>query len=474
MRGSAPLNASAGRRLAAWIADFSLDRVSGAAVSATRTVLIDTLACALAGTRDATAQGSIAALEEVGGAPHARIIGTSRRTSVHQAAFANSVLIRTLDFNDFYGGARQGGHPSDTIGVALSVADWRGSSGRDFLEALLVGYELYCRLVDGSDAASPWDHVTASGLTAVAIAGRLMRLTEEQMTHALTMAAIHTATLAEIRQGHVSAAKSIASAVVAQTATFLTVLAAQGMTGPIHGLDGKRGLFNIAMPGVEIGELTKPAAENLAIQRVTLKAAPCFMMAQAAVAAGSRLHDTLRAGPSQIEKVTLWLADTPITRSQIANRAARSPDSRESADHSYHYLVAMALLDGEITLGQFDAGRWADPEVRELIGRIDLDVDAALVPIAAGTFPCRLRVTTRDGMVHSVDVACPPGHPTQPLSFSEVKRKFRRCAAGIIQPAAQAGVIDLVAQLETRASIRPLLSRLTAGEAVTTGGGSVV
>jgi 2-methylcitrate dehydratase len=420
-------------------------------------ILLDTLACALQAGEDETAQGALRTVRNAGGAGDCTIIGTQLRSALPLATFANGVLIRTLDFNDSYAGAKQIGHPSDNIGAALAAAEMADRSGMDLLRAIRLVYEIYGRILDLSDPDGPWDHVTASGVPVAAMTGWLLRLPPERIADAVALAATHSGTLGQVRVGHVSAAKSVANAVVAQTATSLTLLAAEGITGPEHALEGERGFAKLLLGGANFDDFFSSAAPDR-ILSVGLKPFPCFALAQGPISAAIELRQRLGGSAAQVARVALTIADTAPARLRLRDDSGRRPGSREAADHSIYYVLAAALLDGHVGLDQFAAARWRDPDMRELMARIDARIDPALRPPKA--LPCRLEAVLHDGSRQVVERAASPGNPALPLSWDEVKDKFRRCATHVLDEAAQRRVIELIEGIEELATVRPLLAAL--------------
>ena len=176
------------------------------------------------------------------------------------------------------------GHPSDNIPVALAAGSARHRSGREILAAIAMGYELYARLQHAMDRAGPWDGVTASGLVAPAIAGRLMSLSEGELAHALALGAARAATPSIVRSGDISAAKSLANALVAQSGVQAAMLAEQGATGPLAILDDARGLRDL-FGRAPLSSLYAPFSSDGAIMQAHVKAYPCINTGQSAVAA---------------------------------------------------------------------------------------------------------------------------------------------------------------------------------------------
>ncbi len=445
------------RRLADWINAFAASPVPAATADRARLILLDTLSCALCAATDDKSENVIRTVERLSGAGTCTIIGTQLRTSLPLASFANGVLIRTLDLNDTYTGPRQIGHPSDNIGAALSTAELADRSGADLIRAIRMGYEIYGRILDLGDPDSPWDHVTVSGIVTAAMTGWLLRLPAERLAHAMALAACHSATLGEVRVGHVSAAKSIANSVVVQTASLMTLLAAEGMTGPGEAIEGARGYAKLIMNGANFSDFFQNGNNADRLMAVGLKQYPCFALGQGPISAAVELGKQI-ASPADIQRLKVTVADTGAARLRLRDSLGRVPSSQEAADHSVYFLVAVALLDGRFGLDQLTGGRWRDPDVRSLIERMEAAIDPALKPATA--LPCRLETTLANGKTLVVERKVTPGNPAMPLTWDEVEDKFRRCASGVIGKSAQATVIESVARIEALPSVRTLLAAL--------------
>ena len=139
----------------------------------------------------------------------------------------------------------------------------------------------------------------------------------------------------------------------------------------------------------------------------------------------------------EIKHLEVRMADTPFVRGQVEDEDRRYPTSRETADHSFYYLAAAALMDGEMTQAQFEGERWMQPAVKSLMERMTIRTDASLNKYTPGSFPCVLQLTTMNGESRTVEVFYPKGHPKNRMSSAEVEGKFQRLRArGIIRSAA--------------------------------------
>lgn len=448
--------AAMSRRLAEWVHATASAPPRPATAERARAVLLDSLACAFYAGADGLAAPILHAVRRLGESADCTVIGTSARCSLPVAGFANGSLIRLLDLNDSYVGPRQMGHPSDNIGPVLAAAELADRNGADLLQAIRLAYEIYGRILDLGDPESPLDHVTASGIVVSATCGWLLRLPVERLTNAIALSAMHTNALGEIRVGKVSGAKGIANSVVAQTALLLTLLAAEGVTGPERALEGARGFAKLALDGVDFSRFFDDSKPERLLS-VSLKQYPCFALGQGPISAAIELSKRL-PDAGAIDKLTITLANTAPARLRLSDAHGRMPTSSEAADHSIYFLVAVALLDGRFGLDQLRSQRWNDADVRGLMARMEAITDNRLQPISA--LPCRIEVTA-GGAQYVVERPHTPGSAAHPLPWSEVVDKFRHCAAGVLDEAAQSCVVELVGNMDNVSSTRLLLHALT-------------
>ncbi len=449
-------------RLAGWVAGAGLETWPAAAVERARLFLLDTLGCAIAGLGHPAVGPVRGLLAGLGAHPAASVIGRADRAPATSAVLVNGACVRALDLNDFYWSlAGGGGHPSDNIPVALAVAEERGLGGKAALAAILAGYEVYCRLADLMDTASPWDHVGASGLAGAAMAGRLMGLPPDRLAHALALGATYAHPLAALRKGGISQAKAVSNALVAVQGMLGALLAEGGLTGPLAALEGPQGLPATLMPGADLATLVPAPGDAPRILDVAVKIFPCIGTGQSAVAAAIELRRRL-GDRGRLRSLLALLPDAPVVRVQ-SQPGYRRPQDRETADHSFYFLIAAALVDGELTPRQFAGDRWNDPEILRIMDAITVRPE----PLARGLsgFPARLVAELHDGGRIEIDVADPPGSPAAPADAATVIRKFQDCVAGALPDARAAEVVEMVLGLERLASLEPLMAILRGARA---------
>jgi len=448
------------KQIAERILEFDSKSIPDDVLRHAKCLILDSIGCALAAGGEHAYERAVQTFEAIGGNSECTIIGSRHRMPVTTAVMLNGILIRELDLNDAYVGPGQMGHPSDNIAVALSVGEKQRSSGLDVVASVIAGYELYCRLQDIIVGRGPWDHVTASALAAPAIAGRLLGLEADQLANAMALSAAQGNTLSAVRSGQLSNAKAMANAFVAYQGTLCSLLASRGATGPLSIFEGKGGLDKAFLAGADLNLLTEPIRDRFRISDVSIKAYPCIGTSQAMVAGVIQARQNIADPAKEIKHLEVRMADTPFVRGQVEDEDRRYSTSRETADHSFYYLAAAALMDGEMTQTQFEGERWMQPAVKSLMERMTIRTDASLNKYTPGSFPCVLELTTASGENRIVEVFYPKGHPKNRMSSAEVEGKFRGCTRTVLSEAQQTKIISRVHDLEQLSNVGELLNHL--------------
>src|SRR5215468_4115268 len=400
--------------------------IPAAGVHQAKLLMLDAIGCGFAAFGEDGADAVLQTLAHMGGAPQCTVLGSTTKTSAPNAVLVNGSLIRMLDLNDYVNtkDGQIGGHPSDNIPVALAAGELSGAAGRDVVAAIVIGYEIYGRLKELMDRDGDWDGVTVSGFAAPGMAGRLMGLPARELAQALALSGMRAITPLAVRQGDISAAKSVSNALVAQTGVQATILAKHGLTGPLDLFENPHGLKSV-FPGINwIEPLTAPLGAEGYIMGCHVKMYPCLATGQSIVAAGIALHDQLGGDIDRLGRITVAIAEQPFLVRQKDDPGRVNPNSREAADHSFNFLAAVSLIDGEFGLAQFDNDRWNDPRVRALMGRLEIVCDASLNPRAPGGFPCAMRATAKDGKPYLAEVLDPPGFSRHGIDPTAVLKKF--------------------------------------------------
>ncbi len=399
----------------------------------------------------------------------ATLWGTDARVAPEAAAFANGVSVRYLDFNDTYL-SREPLHPSDVIPGLMALCQWRNRPVRDLIAGIAVAYEIGVALCDSlSLRARGWDHVNYIGVAAACGAGTLLGLAPAQIEHAVSIAAVPHASMRQTRAGELSMWKGAAAANSTRNAVFAALLAEQGFTGPYRPFQGEMGFLR-QMLGVENFDDApfRPLEDGAPPSRILdtyIKRWPVEYHAQSAVDIAVDLRGQLGAGDSAdavagaVESVHI---DTfGVAYEIIAMDPEKwAPRTRETADHSMPYIVAVALLDGSVDSASFSDERLADPRVRSILDRTMLRMDPELDKGYPEGIPNRITVATAGGRQFAGEQSYPRGHFRNPMSDDEVEAKLLSNVQGRWSDAQARRVLDLVWDLEQQPNLDALLSAM--------------
>jgi 2-methylcitrate dehydratase len=450
------------QRIAQWTLDFDQAAAGPRAIELMKHSVLDSLGCAILTLDEDCVSGILEYVRSAGGSAQASLIRSGRKLPLTLATLANATLVRAIDFNDHLAlnpntTAKLGGHPSDNFAAILAIAEWRDLGGTDVIAALLGSYELYGRVYKFLTPELPWDHTTSFGFTVPAFAARLLGLDADKTAHAIAISAAQSASLGVVRRGQLSHSKFLATALVAERGVEAALLAAAGVTGPMTVFEDTRGISKgIFRSEDDLESLVAPLGPLHMIEGVTIKAFPGMDTSQAASEAAVKAAAGRKLKAGDIRSIELIMNDHPMTIDQTSDPGRRAPHSRETADHSIHYMVAVGLLDGEMTPRQFADGRWFDPAVCDLMTRMTVTIDPGWSKRAPGGFPCTIRLATTDGKETVVEVPFAAGHARNKMNREQVIEKFRHCVDGRISPSRADEIIAAVNELDRMPSIRKL------------------
>ena len=435
-------------RLSEYAAALRYEDLPAEVVRQTKRLIIDTLGCALGGYDSAPAgiardiAGSVSATHSAG------IIGSGQRSSADLAAFANGVMIRYLDFNDGYTSNGESGHPSDSLAAALAVADLMHRDGRELITAVVLAYEVFCRICDQADLKPlGYDHVTIGCMASTAAAARLLGLKGSALEHAFNLGIAPNNALYQTRIGNVSMWKGCAFATASRNAVFAAMLASRGMTGPSPVFEGVGGYFKAVTRKPFALDALGGRDHPYRIMQCLMKRFPLGQYSQ--TVAEAALEARAKIGSrDDIADVHVETLATAITL-MAGDPQKWSPETRETADHSMPYTVAVGLMHGDIGEEHFAEAAFRDPALRALTQRVRVSEWEEANRRMPEAMLCRVTLTTKSGAKHSATVEYHKGHWKNPLSDQELEAKFRKLARHILPDARTDRLLARLWALET-------------------------
>lgn len=408
--------------------------------------IIDSIACAIGASKSEPIGWIRAQVDDFGGRPLCTLIGGGR-SAPDRAAFYNGALVRYLDYNDSYLAPRETCHPSDNFSSVLAAAEYAGATGRTLLAALAVAYQVQCRLSDEAPVRDRgFDHVTQGACAVAAGVSRALGLDEERAANAIAMATTALNSLRVTRTGALSHWKGLAYPHTAFAATHAAFLAARGMTGPPLAFEGNKGWMETVSGPFSI-DWQSEGLER--VTRTAIKRYNAEIHAQSSVEAVLEIVAEIDDLKSRVQRIEVDIFD-------VAHRIIGGGEegdktnvvTREQADHSLPYMLAVAVLDGKVEPEQYTSDRIGRSDVQTLLKRVTVRPDPALSARFPIECPCRVRVVLDDGQIIEREKADYLGYPTRPMSESDVEEKFNRLTSRFLEADEKRQLIQAILDIE--------------------------
>ncbi len=412
--------------LADFVATARWDDVSAAAREQLKLRVLDSFGCAL-GALGAEVPALVRAqVEDFGGRPLCTLLGGGR-SAPDRAALYNGALVRYLDFNDSYVAPDETCHPSDNLAPVLAAAEYAGATGSDLLTALAVAYQVQCRLSEVAPVrAKGFDHTVQGAYAVAAGVSRALGLDRARTAHAIAIAGTSLNALRVTRTGELSHWKGLAYPALAFGAAHAAFLAMRGVTGPREVFEGNKGLMDTITGRFEI-DWSRESLES--VRGTILKRHNAEIHSQSALEALLELraeHGLTGPEVERIELDTFQVAYDIIGGGEEGGK--HHVESKEEADHSLPYLLAVAMLDGQVLPEQYRPERIGRHDVQDLLRRVEVRPDTGLSSRFSAEHAVRVRLHLRDGTVVTREQSDWEGFVTRPMGWQALTAKVGRLA----------------------------------------------
>ena len=448
--------------MARWAEGLRFEHLSADAVYQAKRFLLDSLGCALGGYQQHDVKIALEVLEEIAAPGSATVIGTGEKLDAVSASLANGLMIRCMDYNDIYW-KQDPSHPSDIFPAALAGCERSKSDGQELIVGLVLGHEFEMRFCE---AAFPgirergWHHATLTAFVSPIVAGRALRLSWQQIQHAIGISASRQCTLGAVTAGKLTMMKNTVDPMATQSGVLAALLAEKGYTGPEHVVDGKEGLTHVFGPEWKLGLLTQGLGESWRITQCGMKAFPTEALTHTPISAVLDIVKTNDLHPDQVDKIQI----RSLARAAdiLSDPSKYDPHTKETADHSLPYVIAAALVHRKVTPAQFEMEAILDPKVREQLRKVEVVADPEIEKVFPALQRVIVHIHTKDGRCFDKQLDFPKGDPRNPLTDQEIEEKFSALADGVLTPAAQNKVKEAVWNLERAKSVTELMALLKA------------
>ncbi|GAA4206380.1 MmgE/PrpD family protein [Streptosporangium oxazolinicum] len=432
--------------LAAFVVAADRADLTDGALWALKRNVLDSVACALGALDGELIPALRAHAVQFSGRPTATFVGGGR-ASMDQAAFFNTALVRYLDLLDTYLAVGGLCHPADNFGAVLAVAEHQNAGGADFLLALAIAYEIQCRFsAQVPVMARGLNHALQLAMSVAAGSARLLGLGAAATAEAIAASAADNVSLACVHAEPVSTWKGISPAVTGMRAIHAAMLAGRGVTGPRGLFEGPGGLVQLFGQPIDLytADRSLTAAEHTYLKKY------CSLIhGQAVIDAALALRDGYGIGGADVARASVEVFQGAY---DVAGGGAyggkEHPRTKEQGDYNLKYLIAVALLDGQVGPEQLITARVREEDVQELLARVEVRPAPDLTRAYPERTAARVHLLLRDGReVHREQLDF-EGAPTRPMTWERVVDKLHWLGEPFAGAALRERIVAAVEDLE--------------------------
>jgi 2-methylcitrate dehydratase PrpD len=400
--------------------------------------LLNWVGVTVGGSRHETVDIAVSALQPFSGPPQASILGRRERFDIMNAAFINGVSSHIFDYDDTH--LKTIIHPAGPVASAiLALSEMQPVTGKDFLNALILGVEAECRIgnaVYPNHFDTGWHITGTAGVFGAAVAtGKLLGLNEQQMVWALGLAASQPVGL---RESFGSMNKSFNPGRAASNGIFAALLAAKNFTSSNGMIEAKRGWAHTLSTKQDFGEITQGLGQRYEAALNSYKPFACGIVLHPAIDAAIQLRNEYHLKADQIERVEIKV--NPLV---LELTGKKNPQSGLEGKFSVYHAVAVALVEGAAGEKQFSERALSDPAVVALRRKI-----MPVITPGIATSQVDMVIVLKDGRTLQRHIEHAVGSLEAPMSDQALEAKFSDLADGILPGPAIRQAMDLCWNVE--------------------------
>jgi len=451
--------------LANWAIELNYDSLPATAVKQAKDQLFGLIGAALAAVNIPPGEKAISAVRAWGDRAESTVWGTDLKSSMRSAAFLNSILSQLLEYEDaLFPYAHVG---SAVIPTALAVGEAQRSTGKELIEAIVVGDEVGGRVGQAVHKGIRMGNaIPVYQVTVPYVAGKLMNL--DMDTYLDAIGGTLTQVQVTVLSGWASHAKTYLSAMPVLAGVTATCVAKEGFTGFHEPLEDPLGYVTLVCERPLPDALTEKLGEDWYIERLIHKPYPVCGWMLAQVEAAIDLVKENQIDPKKIREVIVKVPTQAAMAGSMWREDVSFEKLRKRHDWSYipllfdlSYPVAAAIVDGELTPRQWMDDRLFDPQIHEVIGKIRTQADIMLTSsyLNDGNLGAIVTVNMEDGTSYEKIITTVKGSLRRPYDVSE---KFRTEALKVLPEASVSRAMDMIRDLESVRDISELCKLLVA------------
>jgi len=443
-------------RLAKYMVEARERELAPEVQEAARHRILDTIAAMVSGSHLKPGEMAIQYARSQGGVAEASVLTTDIRTSAVNAALANAMFGHADETDDFHPETKA--HPGcSVVPAALALAEREGSSGKELVHAVTIGYDLCCRFLLALGA----DHVrkthrsaegTSSTLCAVGAAAAIARLDEAKTRYALSYAAQQVSGLwSWVRDAeHVEKAFDF-SGMGARNGVTAAIMSQMGFSGVWDIFDGEHNVLEALSTEPRPEEMVAALGSRYFVTETAIKPYSVGYPIQAPLDAFLKLRHEHGLNPDNVKSIVVKLPED----------GARVVNNRSMPDVNCQHIIAVALVKGQVSFEDSHSyEQMKDPKMRALKERVQLVADPTLMDPDAPRSG-RVEITLNDGRTVTHFTRHAPGTKENPLDTESVSAKARILMEPVLGTSKTEELIRRVNAAENIANVRDLRPLLT-------------
>ena len=403
------------------------------------------LGCAIGAARHEAADAAMAAVQMLEPAPQASVLGRAEQVDMASAALLNGITSHTFDFDDTH--LKTIIHPAGPVASAvLALAEQRGASGREVIDALVLGIDVACRIgnVMYPDHYDRGWHITGSTgmLGAAAGCARILRLEPAQTAMALGIAASQPIGL---REQFGTMSKPFHPGAAARAGLMSALLASQGFTSSKRALEAPRGLVQVVSDKRAWHEASDELGQRFEISFNTYKPFACGIVIHPSIDACVQLRDQ-GVTPEQVERIELHVHSLVL---ELTGK--KEPKDGLQGKFSVYHGCAVGLIYGRAGEEEFSDAVVNHARVVVLRNKVQASIDDSINEAAV-----RVTAVLKDGRRVEVRVDHAIGSLQNPLSAAQLEAKFGALVGPVLGGARASEITSTCWALAPLADVRAL------------------
>ena len=446
------------QKLAKFTSSRSFNDLSKQAVRELKIRLLDSIGCAIGALEGPPIRRIKNQTLDFGGNPHSTLLA-GNKTAPDRAAFYNSSLVRYLDFNDSYLAKGETCHPSDNIGSILAAGEYNDIDGETFLTALAIAYQVQCRLSDLAPVRHKgFDHTVQGAYASAAGTAYALGLDQEKTANAIAIAATAYNALRVTRTGNLSNWKGLAFPSTGWTSTHSAFLAMRGVTGPEEVFEGNKG-FKDSIAGDFNINWSKEDLER--VNKTIIKKYNAEIHSQATLEGLIEIREENSFNCEDIEKIVLNTFDVAYHIIGGGEEGGKKNIRlKEEADHSLPYMMAAALLDGNVLPQQYEQERILKDDIQSLLKKIEVYEKKEYSDRFPNEEACDITIYFKNGEKITKSKCDYEGFHSRPASWDFICQKFNNLSKNYTDEKLRNEIILMIQNFENH-SVKELMTLLS-------------